>query len=482
MKTIVTFTGNRVQVLCGSGAENSITIEKKIDVEFSVNCVINGVITDVDVFAEGIKTTWEEHNLPKKDIILAVDGNHIRSRQMNVPAVGYKQIKKIILNEFSDNVMTVEEQASAYMLLSKENGQAQVLAMCAEKTYILELQQAFEKAGVKLGYITSVRCGIINTLNFVDDVKEKDCIVLSLQGEVLSSILIEQGKYVNLSTVRLFTPHGSEGFGGEVTRNVSQLMQFQSSQRSEHPAKEVFFLGFSDEDYDVSAPQVKGLGLSANTIAEGGALIIKEGTLAETFSHAGIFVLADKSCNLMAETSTDAERIKERDRKLLTVLPILALCAILAIFTSTLTLKNNKKQQQLDSLQTFVGNELNRKAYDTYSGGIESAAELNSNKATAQRIRDAIDSYPYAMSSLGDTISKCGTGIADVNIRSYDSISGTINFTAVGTDPTTINEFIKALNETGLFMDVEYSGYQLLSDGESYNINVSCSLNTGAGK
>ncbi|MEG1427406.1 MAG: hypothetical protein RSC76_06925, partial [Oscillospiraceae bacterium] len=91
--------------------------------------------------------------------------------------------------------------------------------------------------------------------------------------------------------------------------------------------------------------------------------------------------------------------------------------------------------------------------------------------------------YPLMTSALSRVIADCGNGIVDVNILSYSSATGNLNFTAAGKSADKINEFIRALTDTGVFYGVSYSGYTLNADTtENYSVNVSCTLSPAAGR
>lgn len=481
MKTVVTFTGNKVYVLCGDGNKERITIEKIIPVQFSENCVINGSITDSGVFGEGIKAVWEQHSLPKNGVILSVDGNHIRTKLMKTPKLTEKKLGEIISYEFRET-NEAAESFSSYVVMSKDKNELSILALNAERSYILSVAQIFFELGIKLESMTASRCGIINILSYIQSVKGRNCVILSLEAEILSTILVEQGGYVSFSSAHIYSDHGTRSFGTEVARTVSQMQQFQSTMRSENLITDAFCLGFSEDDYNMSSAQVASLGLGVSVLGESPQISINGGTIADCFNHAGVFVLSKKEGNLYNSIISRQDKIKKRDRFLLKLLPVLVIVAVMAIVSSIFITSNIQKQKEIDRLNAYLEDAGNIKAQEDYNFYIAESARLNGQKASAESMKEAIASYPRAVSSLNATIASCGEGIVDVVINSYDAASGSLGFSATGQNAEKLNEFIKALTDTGLFYNVSYSGYSLMNDTGAYNVNVSCTLSGEAGK
>ena len=59
----------------------------------------------------------------------------------------------------------------------------------------------------------------------------------------------------------------------------------------------------------------------------------------------------------------------------------------------------------------------------------------------------------------------------DVSIQSFDAASGQLSFTATGQGAERLNEFVEALQNTGIFLNVTYSGYNLIESTGIYNVN-----------
>lgn len=476
MKIIITFTGNSVQILCGDADRNRIQIQRILPVEFSANCVINGVVAEPEIFLEGMKAAWERYRLPKRGILLSVDGNHIRNKRLSVPSkMPVKKVLDTVSYEFLEGAAGSREDVYSFLTLERGEAENTILALSAERDYIEGFRSLFQKIGIRLEAVTSSRCGIPHVLRYMEEVREQNCVVLSLEGQVLSTILVEQGQYTSLAVSRLFSEHGTASFGAEVGRAVSQLIQLQNTARR---AGRVFFIGFTPADFAACEEQVSALGLSSSMVRESKGIAVSGGSLGDCFSHAGILAMHKKEGNLL--TVSADEQAKKRDAVLLRILPVLGVVAAFSILSSILVTSNIEKQRQVDSLNSYLQDEANLQAQSDYQGYVEESALLSRKITAAQEMKEAIASYPRAVSALNETIAACGEGIVEVTISSYDAAGGGLSFTASGRNADTLNEFVKALADTGIFYHVTYSGYALA--GDSYDVNVSCILSPEAGR
>ena len=496
MKTVVAFTGNKVNVLCGDVRGGRIEIEKLLHVAFPIDCVMNGVVTDPEAFCEGVRETWSRHKLPKTGVILSVDGNHIQVKKTQLPKTGRKRTQEMLAYEFRDSGSGEQEWVYSGIDLGpvkttdtapEKGGPApaeirEILGAAAEKNYIAELAEVFSQAGVKLSSIYPSRFSMVRGLSYLEAIRERDCIIESLDGEVLSTVLVEQGSYVNFSSSRVFSDHGSPAFGGEVARTVSQLLQFQSMVKSEHRATDVYCVGFSPEDFQVSSQQVSALGMTASLLEDSPSIRITGGSIRDCFDHAGALAFGKGPGSLYREKTAKEEKLKRRDAFLARLLPYLALFAVFSVISSMLITTNISKQRELDQLHAYLEDPENIARQQEYSSCLEEAARYNARLTLVEELKDSLDSYPRAVSALGRIISGVGEGIVDTTVSSYDAATGSLTLAATGSSAETLNEFIKGLMDTGIFLEVTYSGYDLVENTGEYNVNVSCVLSPSAGR
>lgn len=481
MKTVVAFTNNKVQIICGEGSAAGITVSRVIDVDFDMNCVLSGVVTDPDVFLAGMKRVWEGNNLPKIGILLSLDGNNIKSKKASIPKVNRNKTLDIAAMEFKE-IEVFTNPVFSYVTLDEAPAGREIMAVGAELDFVQGLVELFTSLGIKIAAITSSRCTMIKLMGLLDFVHGKNCMIQTMDEETLATVLVERGRFVNISSSRVFSEHGSQSFGAEVARNVSQLMQFQISERSENVASEVYMAGFRDEDFRVCKEQIELLSLTVAPFSEGGKIHISEGMSGRLFLHAGALALGPNEGNIYAAYKETRKNNKKRDKLLLKILPILVLVAVLTAWSSTLVIANMEKERTVNELTAYINDASNIAMFEEYNQRVAEAAALNARITASESIKKAIESYPLATSELNRIIAASGTGIVEVNITSYSASSGVFTFTAVGQNAEKINEFVKALTDTGIFYGVSYSGYAATGEAGGYSVNVSCMLSPQAGR
>jgi hypothetical protein len=478
MRTILAFSGNKVYVITGQGNGTGIDVSNIYDVQFEADCVINGVITDSDVFLKGIRSLWNQAKLPKNNVFLSVEGNQIKTNRVTVPEnINSRKIKEIVSREFASNEVSIDDNYFTYF---PSDSKQMVYGIAAEKKFLEEMVALLEKAGLKVAGIYTSRCSAIVLLNYIDVIKDKNCAILSMSGDMLMMILVDNGKYAGLSNIRIFSEHGTPSFGAEVARNLNQLIQYQASQKTSGKIDAAYFIGIDKADFNACNEQAAAIGITSyelDSIDKIHAVSLTKG-----FGHFGVLVISQNQANLMKEIMTNNEKVKERDRKLLLLLPILVIAAVLVFIGSLLTVSNNNKEKTMDELSEYVNDSSNQATASEYSMYLTEAGNLNEKYSAAEDIRQAIESYPLATSALNQIIAASGEGIVDVTINSYSSLTGELSFKAHGQNADKINEFIKALQDTGIFYNVTYSGYELDQNDSTYYVNVTCLLSGEAGR
>jgi hypothetical protein len=67
-------------------------------------------------------------------------------------------------------------------------------------------------------------------------------------------------------------------------------------------------------------------------------------------------------------------------------------------------------------------------------------------------------------------------------VKSYSADNGSLSVDAKAEEVTLINQFIDVLEASGIFDDIQYTGYVYNEETMLYTINVTCYLSENAGK
>lgn len=106
--------------------------------------------------------------------------------------------------------------------------------------------------------------------------------------------------------------------------------------------------------------------------------------------------------------------------------------------------------------------------------------ELLQDLEAAQRLSGRLAGYPRIDSGLLDRIAQAGEKGVSVAITGYDSATGVLLFNAASREVIDIPGYVMALEETGLFQTVSYTGYSYKDGG--YTLRLSCALSPGIGR
>ena len=97
-------------------------------------------------------------------------------------------------------------------------------------------------------------------------------------------------------------------------------------------------------------------------------------------------------------------------------------------------------------------------------------------------IDEALASYPAMNSSIVETVMDCAGDRASVSVQSYLAETGLLTLNTEAGEAALINEFVDALYDSGLFREIDYTGYTYSEARDTYTINVLCYLQEHAGK
>ena len=179
------------------------------------------------------------------------------------------------------------------------------------------------------------------------------------------------------------------------------------------------------------------------------------------------------------------ERPEKRERsarRLRAAAPYLALAVVGAFVYSVFLVGNHNLQTQIDALDAWCTDEKNveQVGLSLMKQGVNQV--LRADIAAVEALTDARDSYPVVHSPVVQRITDAGGASIAVRMDSYDAATGVLNFTARSPQVIDIPNYIRALEDPGLFYVVDYTGYGLEPVSNLYAIHVTCSLDAEAGR
>lgn len=486
MITSVFLTNNSIYAVLGNKAKSAIRVQQAYSAELMEGCLINGLITNEHDLKEQIAEFWNKHHLPKKGIQIVMSSSHFTIKELKVPAMNVKKTRDYIVREFTE----VDNPAGSvydYQLVSQERktGMNRIMAVMADRELIDSHVRLFKELGIVLESIRPGRMAMIGMYKGVDALKGKTCLLEVLEGHDIHSALYVNGEYTYSSRARLFSARGNENFGVEIARSISGMLQFHDTLNNEQKISDVYFAGLQEGDIEYCRQGIDMLerGLSVQRIEDSFVTMPDDKSFSSYFFPVANLLDSGKNVNLVEVSKQSKQKNEKKEAIVKLIRPVIVITAVLAVVSAILLTMNYVKLRELNELLEYNTDPYN---IQTYQEALLLEAEINGLASTLNQVQtftDAKDSYPEATTEVIRIIQDAAGDTANVTINGYTAADGSLQFKAEAANAILINEFIDRLEATGLFENVEYSGYSMNGEEkQQYSINVICHLAADAGK
>ncbi len=135
----------------------------------------------------------------------------------------------------------------------------------------------------------------------------------------------------------------------------------------------------------------------------------------------------------------------------------------------------NTASRDIERAREYIGDPKNEALYAEIRELKEQSSEIEAVADELERAGEYIDTYPELTARALEVIAACADETTDLAVSGYDSGTGELSFTAAARDVESIPRVMSRLTDTGLFSDVNFTGYSRRKDG-AYTINVKCTL------
>lgn len=122
----------------------------------------------------------------------------------------------------------------------------------AEEDVLKKIRELTKEVGISVQWISVPMECYLNTLGQLKSYQNDTEIVLLFEEGSVTSILFREGQYLYSTRSRIFSERGTLDFGTEIVRNISGILQFYSTTKSDVPITKVFYAGCSTDDFEVS--------------------------------------------------------------------------------------------------------------------------------------------------------------------------------------------------------------------------------------
>lgn len=430
-----------------------------------------------DSFADQIEqwrtalTGYQEKHHPSQ-VRLVLPMGYSTTRITKLPYASGKQLAGMAAHMIQENG---GNELTDYSVLSSDKKRGVTLCCgSAAEDIIQKISTLFEELSLPVSGMTVPMEGCLRLMDHIKAVKDETAIYLLFEENNVNSILYKNGSYHYSSRSRIFSEQGTLDFGTEIVRIVSGIRQFYSTQRDADPITKVYYVGCSDEDFEVCVEGIENMDLSIE------AMEVKlpfDGTTApaDYMTCYGAMITDKKDINLyelwQATQQKEQEISFELKREIIYPLLTFAICLVL---TAGVSIWNLSASAQLDAINDWIYDDGNQSSYRAANERRSYSAKLGQAVNQVDQMTENLSTYPDLTNDMIARIENVSGRDMDVQVQSVDMSTGILTFNALSRQVIDIPGYINLLDGTGLFDTVNYTGYSY-GDGE-YSLMLSCVL------
>ncbi len=487
MTTSVYLSNNTINAVVGTGGRR-IRVKRVCSVEIPEGSLINGIITNETDLSDQLKEFWAQNKLPKKNVALVINSSQFVLKTLTLPKTNDRKIREVLPMEFGD-VTDQKDPVLDYMIESAEKKTLSLHAVMTDRSFVQGYLNLFKGLGIKVSSISVARTCRNKLLGTLKQVRDKVCVIHMIDGTSISSMLWVNGKSVYATQRRVFCEAGTAQFGMELARLVNNIQQFAITQQIHEKIETVYLAGMQDAEFAIYRETMADAGTEGKCEMLQPEKHIRmpkgmEQEYSRYLAELGNMIRVKQDINLVLPAK---KKVKNKEAgpkvwKRYVVPPVIALAAF-GTAAGILLYQEHQKKAELQELQDYIHDPVNLEQCaeaDLVQGQI---AELSGKIAQIRWVEGCILSYPYMNSSVVQELQNCASAQAvDLEIRSYNAQDGALSMDARAEEVTLINQFIDMLEASGIFDDIQYSGYSFDETSLLYTINVNCYLSENAGR
>lgn len=480
MATIVYLSNQLVQAT-ETKKNGTVTLYEEQAPEGSI---INGIVTDAEVFVEFLRQFFIKNKLSRKDCGLVINSTQITTRVLELPRAGYDDLNQMLEREFADSRIKSPLIVS-YVMNGERTGRMQkLLASAVDSTFVESYVRLFAQAGIE---VCSIEPAMLNfARRFMNEpaIAKQNCVVQVYDGSEVISMLFVEGEYLYSQRNRIFAQEDTEGYVREARAVAQRIRQFASSQKVEKPVESLFVCGKNrqrivealhgnrDSEEDAAIHVFEDTRVRISKKSRTG-----QGT---EFAYAAQAQQPDKRWNYIWKLHHDSMRNRKRREWLRLAAPTLVTLAVCLVVTLILGNSYLSMSRELEEMQGIIQqSDPESASYDLSEANV---SRLKTQIRNAELLWEQLMSYPTIGSTLDEQLKQCAGADTEVEITGFNRDTGVLTLEASSGDVSAIHAFVESLRELPEICDVEYSGYTYMKSKGNYSIHVVCALAEGAGR
>ena len=477
MITSVFLSNNIIQVAQGERSKNQRHVKKVYRWEMPEGCLLNGMITNEVTLREELEKMWDAYHLPATGVELVINSLAFSRRKLEFPTMEAKKLAAMIPMEYEE-LDVGELPVYDYMPYEyNPRGKIKVLmTVRATASQIETWQSMFQNMEIALDSITISDATILKYLKEVESLKQGIHMVLGLDDNSLNMMLWVDGQQKYTETKRLFSEQGTAEFGVEVARRISELQQFYRSLKLDEPLISGYTYGFNEICLTVLRDSLQDAGMNNVDI-----LPLKE-EYADELAAVGALINWSKQINLLLAYRGVVKKAGKGERSYKWMLVPGILLGIGVLITAVMGGISIYKNSQIKNLESFVQDPSNLAITAQADADQEKINSMQKTIDQADQVRVMIASYPRMNSTVANAVIAATASGVEPSISTYDAENGDLTVDVRASQVTDCNAYATALQATGLFDAVNYSGYSFDQTENAYQVQIHCILNENAGK
>lgn len=466
MKTSIYVSTDQIQALGYVGS----SVKQYVTYAIPEGTMYNGTITDSSFLTECLAQMKKGNpDLFKSDVSLVVDGGSILARRIATPKLSNKRYVQLIRDDFADSIGDPNDLVCGYRKL--ETSENAILACAVGKTQVDSYISTFKDAGVKL---ESIHIGAELILSFVKakpELQRSTIVINVVDGNTMLSLLFENGVSIFMSRTRLYGDI-KEQVIQSMLENLNGLIQFTRSQKF-NEISTCYYLGVTENDLRLlQAYNPHGeISISTLSICETTEDIPPDAHFASLNMMYGA-----KGVDLVVARKDLDKFIKSKKPKKLWIPALAVYVLILAAAAVYLLMQVRKADDEIAALNSYINSPtVVAKMAEINAMNAETSFYLDiENQMNAKT--DWENSMPKATANMLDLIIyKHGVAVS-VSSLEFNESSGVVKVNASCAGANIAADYVNALYDCGVALNVEYTGYGS-SAGGTYSFSVNITLN-----
>lgn len=485
MSTVIYLSNQDVRVVVGKGKGSQASVSRVCRAQAPEGSIINGLVTNEEAFDAFFREFWSDNQLPKKGVTLVLGSAQAVTRLLHVPKMSHKKMMEYLPREFAE-VERTKDPVYSYALMSKAGAMRHVLATMIDRSFLEPHMERFRAMGIRLESIVMATMAEILALNHLSYLRDKTCVIQTLDGMSLLNVLYVNGEYYQFSRSRVFGERGTMAFGVECARTISNQQQFLKTQQIEDVITHIYLGGeFEEEDVEVckdSIFQMDG-SLEVETIYEEaeGRIRFRPEQEVSGFGHfataiGGLLVSRDQS-NLLYQYRRNPERMKRRRELIRLLAPLAAVSFLLGAVAAAQAFIWFSRVDTVNEQYQYLENPAVISMAAEYDQLAAENGMLDTRIGIIRKTQENLDTYPVYATYVKDAIQGCAAGVAAADITSFDASQGRVTVEASAGDADLIHQFVERLEaRADLFGSVFYDGFNFDERSGSWKSSVVCYL------